>query len=221
VFDNEGPAHRVFLEPFSLSSSLVTVGALRAFIDDGGYNTPSLWLAAGYEHQRSFGRRTPLYVRRRDDDGALVAFTVAGDRVLHDDEPATHLSYFEADALARFLGARLPTEFEWEAAAIAGSAGFEIDDDGRVPSLLPASGGHGFFGVAWQWTRSSYQAYPGYQPAAGVVGEYNGKFMVDQMVLRGSSSYTPRGHSRLSYRNFWPASTSFQNSGLRLARDRH
>ena len=230
-FDNEGPAHQVFLRPFELGSRLVTVGALRAFIDSGGYRQPGLWLAAGFDELRQSGRQAPLYVRRRDDDGALLAFTVAGERVLHDDEPVTHLSYYEADALARFLEARLPTEAEWEvvvAAAVEGGAGLVdvgfdlvVDDVGRdtVSGLLPrASAGHDFFGVCWQWTQSSYQGYPGFRPAAGVVGEYNGKFMVGQQVLRGSSSYTPRGHSRPSYRNFWSPATSFQNAGLRLAR---
>jgi ergothioneine biosynthesis protein EgtB len=222
VFDNEGPSHRVFLEPFSLGTSLVTVAALRAFIDAGGYDTPSLWLATGFDEQRRLGRRAPLYVRRRDDDGALLMFSVVGERVLSDDEPISHLSFYEADALARFLGARLPSEAEWEVAAVAADAdpgvGFDLDD-GDLTSLLPPIGGTGFFGSAWQWTRSSYEAYPGFRAAAGVVGEYNGKFMVGQYVLRGSSSYTPRGHSRLTYRNFWPAPTSFQNAGLRLARD--
>jgi len=219
VFDNEGPAHQVFLRPFALGKDLVTVAALRAFIDEGGYRNPALWLAAGFDHVQHLGRKAPLYVRRRDDDGALLAFTVHGERVLHDDEPVTHLSYYEADALARFLGARLPTEAEWEVVAREAEREAGAPADDGVSSLLPQPTTTGdFFGTSWQWTQSSYQGYPGFQPAAGVVGEYNGKFMVNQQVLRGSSSYTPRGHSRPAYRNFWPAATSFQNTGLRLAR---
>jgi ergothioneine biosynthesis protein EgtB len=219
VFDNEGPAHRAFVEPFAVRASLVTVGEVRAFVDEGGYRAPALWLAAGFDHVRERGLVAPAMWRSRERGAAVTAFTVHGDRALHDDEPATHLSYYEADAIARFLGARLPTEHEWEVAfgrAVV-SGGFDVDEAGTVSDLAPR--GHAPFGVCWQWTQSSYAAYPGFRPANGVVGEYNGKFMVGQQVLRGSSSYTPAGHARAAYRNFWPAPTTFQGTGVRLVRD--
>lgn len=216
VFDNEGPAHRVFVEPFELRAALITVREVKAFIDNAGYRTPSLWLAAGFDHVRATGATAPLYWRRRDESGRVVAFTVHGERALDDDDPATHLSYFEADAVARFLGARLPTEQEWEVAHRGVAPAADAQND-VVADL--AARGHGAFGVCWQWTQSAYAAYPGFKPAAGVVGEYNGKFMIGQQVLRGASSYTPPGHARLAYRNFWPATTSFQGTGAQIARD--
>ncbi len=219
AFDNEGPRHRVWLEPFALASRMVTVGEVTAFVREGGYRTPSLWLSEGWDHVRAQGLTAPLYATVEGD--AMRAFTLHGERALHPDAPATNLSYFEADAVARFLGARLPTECEWEAAtATDAREGHQLDvgDGGVTSSLAPTPGGHGPYGAAWQWTASSYEPYPGYAPAAGAVGEYNGKFMVNQRVLRGASMYTPRGHARRTYRNFWHADTRFQRTGARLAR---
>ena len=195
-FDNEGPRHRVWLEPFELARGLVTLGQVRAFAAEGGYRTPVLWLAAGWDAVRAQGWEAPLHTRF--EDGAIVVFGPDGEREAAADEPARHLSAFEADAIARWAGARLPTEAEWEVSAGALDAAHD---------------------VAWQWTSSAYSAYPGYRAAAGALGEYNGKFMAEQLVLRGGSDFTPLGHSRASYRNFWPAATRFQRTGLRLARD--
>ena len=197
-FDNEEPRNRQWLEPFALAQGLVTLGQVRAFIEDGGYRRPSLWLAAGFDAARSAGWEAPLHTRV--EGGACVVFGPEGEREADDAEPARHLSAYEADAIARWSGARLPTEAEWEVVAVTGALD-AVDD------------------VAWQWTSSAYSAYPGYRPALGALGEYNGKFMVEQLVLRGGSDFTPAGHSRASYRNFWPAATRFQRTGLRLARD--
>jgi len=196
AFDNEGPRHQAWLAPYRIDVGLVTVAALRAFIADGGYTQPGLWMSAGWELVRAEGWTAPHHTRL--EGGALVVFDRGGEREAHDDEPARHLSWFEADALARWLGARLPTEAEWEHAA----------------ALLD-----GAYDVAWQWTNSAYLAYPGFKPDAGAIGEYNGKFMSGQMVLRGGSDFTPAGHTRASYRNFWAPETRFQRTGLRLARD--
>lgn len=214
-FDNEGPRHRVFLEPFALADRLVTVGEGRAFCREGGYETPSLWLSEGYDWARAGGLRAPLYL---DPDGAGV-FGFDGPREADDDEPLTHVSYYEADAIARFLGARLPTEAEWEVAAASAPGGGNFLEDDFLRAL-PHRGGPlaQLFGDAWEWTSSSYSPYPGYRPAAGALGEYNGKFMVNQQVLRGGSCLTPRRHIRPSYRNFWHPDTRFQMTGIRLAR---
>ncbi len=222
AFDNEAPRHRAWLEPFCLSRDLVRVRDVAAFVREGGYRSPSLWLSEGFECARAQGWEAPLYATVEGD--RVRAFTLHGECELEPDAPATNLSYYEADAVARFLGSRLPTEVEWEAAAQGENpdSGHQLDvtRDGVRSSLAPRAGGlASLYGTAWVWTASSYEAYPGFAPAAGAVGEYNGKFMVNQRVLRGGSMYTPRGHLRASYRNFWHPDTRFQRTGVRLARD--
>jgi ergothioneine biosynthesis protein EgtB len=219
-FDNEGPRHKAWLDPFSIASRLVTVGEWKAFSEAGGYGDPALWLSAGLDWVRANEIDAPLYARR--EGGALVVFGLEGEREADDAEPVTHLSYYEADALARFLGGRLPTEAEWEVVAANAEPRGNFLEDGSLRALAAPAAHEGavpaqLFGDAWEWTQSSYGAYPGYRPAAGALGEYNGKFMANQFVLRGGSSLTPRGHVRASYRNFWPPETRFQMTGLRLA----
>ena len=217
-FDNEEPRHRIFLEPYQLANRLVTVGEWKAFADERGYQTPSLWLADGYEWARANHIHGPMYSTR--DGSALVVFGFHGPREARDDEPIVHLCYYEADAIARFHRARLPTEAEWEnAAASAVLGGNFLDDDVLHP--LPARGEDGMqqmFGDAWQWTASPYVSYPGFVTPKGAIGEYNAKFMVNQIVLRGGSCLTPAGHVRATYRNFWSPETRFQMTGMRLAR---
>ena len=196
-FDNEQPRHRVYLQPYSLASTLVTNGEYLAFVEAGGYRDPALWLSEGWDAVAQNGIGHPLYWVRRDD--GWHEFTLAGLQQLDPRKALAHVSLFEADAYARWAGARLPLEAEWEAAA-------------HHPDLAD------LFGTCWQWTASSYAPYPGYVPAAGALGEYNGKFMINQYVLRGSSVATPPGHARASYRNFFPAGTRWQFSGIRLAR---
>ena len=221
-FDNEGPRHKVHLPSFELANRLVTVLEMKAFVDAKGYETPSLWLSDGIEFIRNGRIRSPLHARIQD--GVYIVFTLNGERVARDGEPVAHLSYYEADALARFLGARLPTEFEWEvAAASAPITGNFLESHALSP--LEATAGTDttpaqIYGDVWEWTSSSYEPYPGFRPAAGMLGEYNGKFMVNQKVLRGGSCLTPQAHIRPGYRNFWYPDTRFQMTGLRLARDR-
>jgi len=222
-FDNEEPAHRVWVDAFELSERLVTVGEWRAFKVERGYQTPSLWLSEGFDWVRAQRVEAPLYFEG-DDEGARV-FGFDGLRAPSDAEPVVHVSYYEADAIARFLGARLPSEAEWELAARELEVSGNLLERGALralPADPSASGAPGrpkqLFGDAWEWTSSSYSPYPGYTPNAGALGEYNGKFMVNQLVLRGGSSLTPRAHVRASYRNFWPAHTRFQLTGVRLAR---
>jgi ergothioneine biosynthesis protein EgtB len=211
AFDNEGPSHRVLLEPFALAARLVSNGEWDAFIADAGYRKASLWLSDGWAWVQQDKVSTPLYWQ--DDE----IFTHAGWQKRDPAAPVTHISYFEADAFATWAGSRLPTEFEWEALAqgedIAG--GNQLDEPG---ALLPR-GGPGLFGDCWQWTRSAYLPYPRFRPAEGAVGEYNGKFMSGQFVLKGASCATPRGHSRASYRNFFYPHQRWQFTGLRLAKD--
>jgi ergothioneine biosynthesis protein EgtB len=220
AFDNERPRHKRWLEPFMVADRLVTVRELKAFIDEGGYRRPSLWLSEGFDFVRAHALEAPLYVTY--EPGRLEGFTLAGPRVLADDEPVAHLSYYEADAIARFLGSRLPTEIEWEIAAEGSAQDGNFADDGILHPLAPGGGAHRavrqLFGDAWEWTSSAYEPYPGYRPPPGALGEYNGKFMVSQIVLRGGSCLTPRRHVRASYRNFWHPATRFQMAGLRLAR---
>lgn len=218
AFDNERPRHRVYLSPYSLASRPITVGELKAFIAESGYHTPSLWLADGYAVARAQGWEAPQYART--SGGTYEAFSLRGWRSPRDDEPASHLSFWEADAVARFLDARLPTEAEWEhAAANSGPSAGNFVDGELVPRPGAGTGLGQLFGDVWEWTRSSHEPYPGYRPPEGAIGEYNGKFMAQQMVLRGGSCLTPRGHLRPSYRNFWHPDTRFQMSGARLARD--
>jgi ergothioneine biosynthesis protein EgtB len=220
-FDNELPRHRVALEPFAIASRLVTNGKFRAFVEDGGYRRPELWLSDGWKMVQAEQWGAPLYWEKRGDHWSH--YTVHGFRDVADDAsaPVTHVSYYEADAYARWAGYRLPTEAEWELAAHvqASNEGTFLDSGMLEPQpSQELNGGPQFFGECWQWTASAYLPYPGYQPTAGALGEYNGKFMVNQMVLRGASCATPKSHARASYRNFFAPASRWQYSGIRLAR---
>jgi ergothioneine biosynthesis protein EgtB len=210
AYDNESPRHRVFLNAFEIADRPVACAEFARFIDDGGYRDPRWWLDEGWTTVQREGWQAPLYW-----DGARV-FTLAGMRDIDPHEPVCHVSYFEADAYARWAGSRLPTEFEWEAArGDAPPGGNFLEGGGFHPG--PDSGE--FLGNVWEWTRSQYSPYPGYAPPDGALGEYNGKFMCNQFVLRGGSCATPRSHIRATYRNFFPPQARWQFSGLRLARD--
>jgi len=216
TFDNEGPRHRVFLHSHALANRLVTNGEYREFIRDGGYDDPALWLSDGWALKCDAGWQRPLYW----DSALETEVTLAGRQPIDPHAPATHLSFYEADAFARWAGARLPTEAEWElaAAAVLPAGGPEPDTDDWHPTGSDhGSGMQQLFGQCWQWTASAYSPYPGYSPPAGAIGEYNGKFMCNQMVLRGSSCATPGGHARVTYRNFFYPSDRWQFSGIRLA----
>ena len=211
AFDSETPRHRVFLSGHEIASRRVTNREWRQFIDDGGYRTPALWLSDGWAWVQQEGIAAPLYWR---EDG--TEFTLADRREIDCSAPVAHVSYYEADAFARWAGARLPTEAEWEdfGASADPSLGNQLDEAGAV---VPRAGG-AIFGDVWEWTQSAFSPYPGFAPAEGAVGEYNGKFMSGQLVLKGASCATPRGHSRASYRNFFPPYARWQFTGLRLAR---
>ena len=214
AYDNEGPAHQVWLEPFEIAQRAVTNEDWLAFMADDGYERPELWLSDGWHAVGNRGWRSPEYWR--EQDGEWTTWTLAGQRPLVAGEPVCHVSFYEADAYARWAGARLPTEHEWELAAhaVAHLRGALLDPRRLHPGL---AGPH-MLGDVWEWTASAYLPYPGFTPVEGAIGEYNGKFMSDQHVLRGASCATPRGHERLTYRNFFPATARWAFSGLRLAR---
>lgn len=216
AFDNEYPRHDELIRSFRLANRLVTNGEYRAFIADGGYRRPDLWLSDGWAAVRDRGWEGPLYWAERDD--APWIYTLSGFRPLDDAEPVCHVSFYEADAYARWSGARLPTEAEWEVAAAARTVTGNFVESGRLHPA-PSDGDTQLFGDVWEWTGSPYLAYPGYRPAAGALGEYNAKFMCNQFVLRGGSCATPASHIRASYRNFFPPDARWQFSGIRLATD--
>ena len=220
AYDNESPRHRALIPAFSLASRPVTNGEYIAFINDNGYGRAELWLSLGWMTVNEQHWQSPLYWVKRD--GRWWNFTLSGFRSVDENEPVTHVSYFEADAYANWAGARLPTEFEWERAAA------KIDIEGNFveseifhprPTLASAEDLHQMFGDVWEWTRSAYAPYPGYRAAPGALGEYNGKFMCNQYVLRGGSCATSRSHIRRTYRNFFQPEKRWQFTGIRLARD--
>ena len=224
AFDNETPRHNFYLAPYSLATRLVTCAEYLAFIDEGGYARPELWLSEGWSTVRAEGWEAPLYWQRdRTAKSGWCLYTLHGIQSLDDlsENPVCHLSFFEADAYARYAGHRLPTEFEWEhAAAQLSVSGNFLESHLLHPTpAADAPGIQQLFGDVWEWTQSGYTGYPGYKPLPGALGEYNGKFMSSQVVLRGGSCVTPTTHIRASYRNFFTPSTRWQFSGLRLAKD--
>lgn len=221
AYDNECPRHPHYLAAFRLASRLAINSEYLAFIESGGYQRPELWLSDGWDRVRKEGWTAPLYWEK--SDGAWKTMTFHGMQSLDDNAPVCHVSYFEADAFARWRKKRLPTEFEWEAAVRDAAVDGNFLENGRLqplplaeyPETTPAQ----MWGDTWEWTSSPYQAYPGYRPFAGAVGEYNGKFMCNQYVLRGGCAVTPQSHLRATYRNFYPPESRWQFSGIRLAED--
>jgi ergothioneine biosynthesis protein EgtB len=214
-FDNELPRHRVLVEPYALGDRLVTNGEYLDFVRDGGYRRPEFWLSEGWNTVLAEAWAHPFYW----DESLTSEFTLAGPRAIDAGAPVSHLSFYEADAFARWAGARLPTEAEWElAAACLPVAGNLLDLTRLHPESPSDAGMTQMFGDVWEWTASPYIGYPGYRTLPGALGEYNGKFMANQWVLRGGSCVTPASHIRASYRNFFPAAARWQFSGLRLAR---
>jgi ergothioneine biosynthesis protein EgtB len=214
AFDNEGPAHDELVRPFRIMDRPISVGEYLTFIADGGYKRPEFWLSDGWATAQAAQWDAPAYWER--DGDAWSAYTLHGTRALGSDEPACHVSLYEAAAYAAWAGKRLPSEFEWEVAAQSGDVAAKSPDAARAH---PAPVVAGFVQDVWEWTASPYHPYPGYRQAAGAIGEYNGKFMVNQMVLRGRSCATPPGHERPTYRNFFPPPARWQFSGFRLAED--
>jgi ergothioneine biosynthesis protein EgtB len=221
-FDNERPRHRVWLEPFRLASRLVTCVEFAEFMADDGYRRPELWLSAGWDTVREQGWQAPLYWRKAE--GEWMVGSLRGKRRLQEvaNCPVAHVSLFEADAYARWRGLRLATEAEWETAAAQVPIEGNLLESGRLEPVATGTGANSgnpvqLFGDCWEWTSSAYLGYPGFAPLAGALGEYNGKFMSGQMVLRGGSCVTPATHIRASYRNFFPPETRWQFSGIRLA----
>ncbi|MGI9606950.1 MAG: ergothioneine biosynthesis protein EgtB [Acidimicrobiales bacterium] len=220
-FDNETPRHRVFLEPFRLADRLVTCGDWLDFMADDGYHEPAHWLSEGWATIVRENWEAPMYWETSETGWQI--HTLHGMQPVDRNEPVVHISYYEADAFARWAGSRLPTEFEWEHAADAAEIDGNFVTTGRLhPTPItggPADHPHQLFGDVWEWTSSSYAPYPGFRTAEGAVGEYNGKFMVNQYVLRGGCCATPAGHTRATYRNFFPTHSRWMFSGLRLAQD--